>query len=299
MENTRKEELRAVSDAYQLESTLDKYRIEAQILLDTAPPEPSEPVLEQEEISKEKYPEITKKDVGIVNYSRILLLMMFIEIMFIDSIYLGSDFYLLLIILTFVGFVFWRFKEHKEFEARKIKMKESDKYKERCLLVDEQNQIKQEEKNKELLEKYNSEMKIYEKEKKEYDEVLAPPFFAKYQEFNNRYEKLKNELAEVYKRGIIPHRYQNFEAVTFLNEYMSSSSFDLKYAIEEYKHHKEEENRIAREAREAEDRRIQMELQEEENARLASINRMQKAELAYNFLHNRKVDKQREERFNR
>ncbi len=94
-----------------------------------------------------------------------------------------------------------------------------------------------------------SEYQRYIAEKKEYDEVLIPNYMKEKTEWSQKralaisksqqqLDKAQEMLANIYESTkLIPSNYHNIAALTYIYNFMSTSQYDLKEAIDKYEQH--------------------------------------------------------------
>lgn len=154
-------------------------------------------------------------------------------------------------------------------------MRTSAEYLRQCAEIDERNKKRQEEiriederRRKEADEYYNNMLiPAYEKERESYEEAMKdyetrilpihkkalkvyeteiiPAWEKEKTNIRAAIRKTKETLDEVYGQNVIPGKFRNLEALTFLSSFMGTSHYDLKFAIERYD--KELDQIIARE----------------------------------------------------
>lgn len=141
----------------------------------------------------------------------------------------------------------------RQAEAETERIRNSAEYKKRCAEVDEYNRKQQEELDAQAREHYESSVRYYEnaalpnyeKDLEKYETEVHPAWVRKCAELQNAIVETKATLQEVYDQNIIPSKYRNLSALTFIASFMGTSNYDLKFAIERYD--KEIDQLIARE----------------------------------------------------
>lgn len=125
--------------------------------------------------------------------------------------------------------------------------------------------------------------RVYKQEKKEYDEVILPAYKAALADWQKQHdaqvEKAQTtmagasaELSALYdETKIVPTRYRSRDAVRFIYDLISSSTYDVTYAIEAY----EKELQRQRDERTAYELAQQNAHLAEQNAHLAEQNALQ------------------------
>ena len=270
----RLQELETVKTAYFLENRLESLRQENKQLSNSKPSKPMAPVEPKEEHKKvvlkeaelKSYPDIVRPEIKLGQFWKrgvILLIVGFVALM------LAPGFALLpfvSIFLSYVGFIVpiigivllimdWRKakqKRDKLLQEHIEKVKNSEEYKNECRIIDEYNQKEQQrvdelnraaqaELDKECHEKY---LKRYETYKtacqeyqirlKEYDEEIIPNWKTELSYLTETINQTENVLQELYNKKVIPIQYCNLSTLCYLTMFLSTSEFDLKFAIERY-----------------------------------------------------------------
>lgn len=78
-----------------------------------------------------------------------------------------------------------------------------------------------------LLPKYEKELAFYENDQ-------LPQWEKERAEIQTAISETQATLQEVYDQNVIPAKYRNLDALTFLSSFMGTSRYDLKFAIERY-----------------------------------------------------------------
>lgn len=121
-------------------------------------------------------------------------------------------------------------------------VKNSEAYQAQCRAAEAKHaaRLKEtEEKNeaqyKKLLEEYeNVELPTYEKLLAFYKKYTLPEWEEELSQLRLAIRENKAALDEVYSRNIIPSKYRNVAATSFLSAFMGTSQYDLKFALERY-----------------------------------------------------------------
>lgn len=125
--------------------------------------------------------------------------------------------------------------------------------------------------------------RVYKQEKKEYDEIILPAYKAALADWQKQHDaqvkkaqttmaNASAELAALYdETKVVPTRYRSRDAVRFIYDLISSSNYDVTYAIEAY----EKELQRQRDERTAYELAQQNARLAEQNAHLAEQNALQ------------------------
>lgn len=122
------------------------------------------------------------------------------------------------------------------------KLKKSSDYLARCHSIDLINQKDKEVRQQEAQKEYQKKLENYEKvifplyrsQVKVFKEVTLPSWK---EELATLHEALSATISardELYDLNVIPGKYRNLEALTFISAFMGTSQYDLKFAIERY-----------------------------------------------------------------
>lgn len=261
----RDTELEHVNTAYFLENTLVALA-EKQQSIEQARPErpqaPARPVINMPRFEKETYPSTSISKTAIPKppfpkkwlYAIIGLAASMIIIPMIGALIRPLMIYMM-IVATF----FWippilivyclvkGFSERKKSweaarEAAEKKLSKSKEYKRMRAEIQERNRQRRQElerrtaeKQKTAIEEY--EMVLlpkYEKELAFYENDQLPQWEKERTEIQTAISETKTTLQEVYDQNVIPAKYRNLDALTFISSFMGTSQYDLKFAIERY-----------------------------------------------------------------
>ena len=91
----------------------------------------------------------------------------------------------------------------------------------------ESNQAALEKYEKVLLPRYNEDITFYEKQQ-------LPSWEKECSDVQTAISETQTTLQEVYDQNVIPGKYRNLDALTFISSFMGTSQYDLKFAIERY-----------------------------------------------------------------
>ena len=127
-------------------------------------------------------------------------------------------------------------------KVKESQIRNSADYQKRCAEVDERNRQRQQQLNFEEEKHYKFAMETYEnvvfpKYKKEleiYETKTLPAWKKKDVDIRNAISETEATLREVYEQNVIPGKYRNLGALTFIASFMGTSNYDLKFAIERY-----------------------------------------------------------------
>lgn len=255
----REQELEVVTTAYFLEDRIRELKKENAVLSNSRPPKPIAPREPKEEHLKAElkpYPSITPPKVQLAPFwkrgIRMWILNFAIQIIAYIITFKFPGFGQLLgtlggligaagtIVLISDGFK--ASKKRKQAIQKQIEeIKNSSEYKNECKIIDEWNQNQQAELDRNCHERY---LKRYEEYKaacqehqirlKEYEEEVLPSWKHEVSDLTNVIENTNKVLQEVYDKKVIPIQYCNISALCYLTMFLSTSNYDLKYAIERY-----------------------------------------------------------------
>lgn len=249
-------ELETITTAYYLENRLDEMRHEKD-KLDAEEPQrpkkPGKPTLKEIDTPLEQYPP-TNTNHGLFSTRSLVFalacflggLLLFGATVSMPRSNILGDFCNLVITLLFLAipvcFVVGFFDAGKQAEEGKEKILSSPAYIETCRQIDKRNAIRQENARKKAQEALEAEMKDYQERIlplfSEYDRRWQTEIYPKWQHdedvLTTAIEETDDALQEVYETNMIPGKYRNYQAVTFLAAFMGTSQYDLKFAIERY-----------------------------------------------------------------
>lgn len=242
---TREKELEVVTTAYFLEKNLAQLQEDEENILALCPETPEEPKMPEYVLIKPDYPEIDTSKVIVPKIWKtliwvgvILILMpLFLIIKVDDFPIIGSLFGIMfyggigLIVFSCIK----KKKEKKRLTELYIeKVKNSPEYTSKCREIDEayERDCKNLEKGKR--EKYQNDLREYEVYKQEYENSLYPQWVKEANALDVSLADTKKALDEVYQTNIIPGKYRNLSALTFLSSFLGTSNYDLRFAIERY-----------------------------------------------------------------
>ena len=319
----REEELEIVTTAYFLEeriSELKNGQRQLQAAKPNKPQSPVEPQLERETINPLPYPDILPDEIEMTGRWKKLLIIAIVAggvVTILGSAvgsitFLGTLLGLVGTILLWGGIIYAfktrseEKKEKKKLEAESIERKRNSvEYKEKCAEIDEQNQLRQIQKDKELHERYTvryedykKSMQQYKEDVVDYEESILPLWQKEDSALSLALADTQTALQEVYSSNIIPIQYRKLEVLVYLATFLNTSKYDLKFAIENYNQYvsqckqdrqiklQEVQIQIAKETLE----NVQyanwlneqvLDLSEQANDTLNNINNWQKADIAY------------------
>ena len=319
----REEELEIVTTAYFLEERISELKNDQRQLQAAKPNKPQSPVepqLERETINPLPYPDILPDEIEMTGRWKKLLIIAIVAGGVVTI--LGSAVGSITFLGTLLGLVgtilFWggiiyalkarseEKKEKKRLEAESIERKRNSvEYKEKCAEIDEQNQLRQIQKDKELHERYTvryedykKSMQQYKEDVVDYQENILPLWQKEDSALSLALADTQTALQEVYNSNIIPIQYRKLEVLVYLATFLNTSKYDLKFAIENYNQYvsqckqdrqiklQEVQIQIAKETLE----NVQyanwlneqvLDLSEQANDTLNNINNWQKADIAY------------------
>lgn len=262
----RDTELEHVNTAYFLENTLVALA-EKQQSIEQARPErpqaPVRPVISLPRFEKETYPStsISKTAIPKPPFPKkwlnaiIGLLAIMIIIPMIGALVRPLMIYMMMVVATF----FWvppvliifclvkGFSERKKSweaarEAAEKKLSKSKEYKRMRAEIQERNRQRRQELERQIAEKQEAatekyEMVLlpkYEEELALYENDRLPQWEKERAEIQTAISETQATLQEVYDQNVIPAKYRNLDALTFLSSFMGTSRYDLKFAIERY-----------------------------------------------------------------
>lgn len=306
---TKELELENVKTAYFLEDNISKLRQEEQQLREDKPQKPIKPwkpVLKSATAMKVPYPRInpdikfpqTWKRGACICGIGLLLCLFSPSLLIAPIIMVGGAYYTIFLFLT-------GFKKKKQLKEQKIEeIKNSFEYKSQCQQIDEKNHLQQIELDKKMQEEYSQQCEVYTEKLQKYNEELhlyetedLPQWSETMEALQTAINETQSVLQNVYNKNIIPNQYRTLPSLLYLSAFLGTSQYDLKYAIERYDNYvlqcaQREQINIAnaqlavmREVRENQQYSIwlneqMIELSEQGNNILKSIDRWQKADIA-------------------
>ena len=319
----REEELEIVTTAYFLEERISELKNDQRQLQAAKPNKPQSPVepqLERETINPLPYPDILPDEIEMTGRWKKLLIIAIVAGGVVTILggavgtitFLGTLLGLVGTILFWGGIIYAlkarseEKKEKKRLEAESIERKRNSvEYKEKCAEIDEQNQLRQIQKDKELHERYTvryedykKSMQQYKEDVVDYQENILPLWQKEDSALSLALADTQTALQEVYNSNIIPIQYRKLEVLVYLATFLNTSKYDLKFAIENYNQYvsqckqdrqiklQEVQIQIAKETLE----NVQyanwlneqvLDLSEQANDTLNNINNWQKADIAY------------------
>ena len=319
----REEELEIVTTAYFLEERISELKNDQRQLQAAKPNKPQSPVepqLERETINPLPYPDILPDEIEMTGRWKKLLIIAIVAggvVTILGSAvgsitFLGTLLGLVGTILLWGGIIYAfktrseEKKEKKKLEAESIERKRNSvEYKEKCAEIDEQNQLRQIQKDKELHERYTvryedykKSMQQYKEDVVDYEESILPLWQKEDSALSLALADTQTALQEVYSSNIIPIQYRKLEVLVYLATFLNTSKYDLKFAIENYNQYvsqckqdrqiklQEVQIQIAKETL----GNVQyanwlneqvLDLSEQANDTLNNINNWQKADIAY------------------
>lgn len=257
----REQELENVSAACYLEASLNSLSIMRDELLSQKPqlPEKPKPPKRQEvDVGQIPYPEIQLPYISKpfeLTLSTVFFIcipivffapMFFLDLKFIrDSIPYALFVTLIMTGLLILGGIFrmrGNAKLNKRIEEEAVIIKSSPEYSQLCKEVDAENErlkIEAEEESEKTyeyaLEEYESKaLPTYEANKAEIVNKRIPEWEEALEKIDEAIAANSATLDEVYSKNVIPGIYRNREALVFINSFMGTSQYDLKFAIERY-----------------------------------------------------------------
>ena len=319
----REEELEIVTTAYFLEERINELKNDQQQLQAAKPNKPQSPVepqLERETINPLPYPDILPDEIEMTRRWKKLLIIAIVAGGVVTTLgnavgsitFLGTLLGLVGTILLWGGIIYAfktrseEKKEKKKLEAESIERKRNSvEYKDKCAEIDEQNQLSQIQKDKELHERYTVRYEDYKKSIQkykedvvDYEENTLPLWQKEDSALSLALADTQTALQEVYSSNIIPIQYRKLEVLVYLATFLNTSKYDLKFAIENYNQYvsqckqdrqiklQEVQIQIAKETL----GNVQyanwlneqvLDLSEQANDTLNNINNWQKADIAY------------------
>lgn len=252
----REKELEVVTTAYFLVERISELERDKQQLQGSKPNKPKipvEPQLETQTIKAEPYPDIQPGSIEFESkWKKIMVAAVF------GPCILGSILSLIPIIRYFawlvaivgeVSGIIYGFKtkkseteEKKRLEQESIeRIRNSSEYIQKCKEIDEQNRLRQAQKDEELqkrylqrYEEYKKSVYQYELDLKQYEEQELPEWNKDSMELSTVLENTKDALEAVYNKNIIPIQFRRIESLVYLATFLSTSQYDLRFAIENY-----------------------------------------------------------------
>lgn len=266
----RDTELEQVTTAYFLEDAVAKLGREKGVLESRRPkrPEvPPKPVIDMPKVEREPYPQvIVAKPAYPKQWLLLAALCILVPVILVGAMAIPILSTMAYVLFAMLHSLFWilpllaiycickgfstRTKRREQEEDR---IRNSPEYKKRCEEIDRRYQERCHERNREVEaeqrvanEKYQAvTMPAYENALKAYEESVLPRWERERNGLVDAIAKTRATLDEVYGHNVIPAKYRNLGALTFLASFMGTSQYDLRFAIERYD--KEIDQVIARE----------------------------------------------------
>ena len=248
--DNRAQELEVVNTAFFLEGTLATLRKEKHRLDNSKPAKPSmpkKPILDIPSVPQEAYPEIPESKVPFPQKWKIAAIGCLIGALLSFVVGVLDPMAGSLVSTAFLfGALFCVFKGFKAKTAEKNAQVEAYKnsleYKSKCNQIDRQNKARQEQAEIKARERFALATQEYEQEllpqhaqqTEIYRTEILPEYQAEQTALTEAITTTENALQEVYGRNILPGKYRNLAAVTFLAAFMGTSQYDLKFSIERY-----------------------------------------------------------------
>lgn len=258
-EITREQELEVVNTAYALERSLNEMREDLNVLESSKPRKPSlpnKPVMKLLTVKETPLPQIPKPDVPFPEEWRKKrnACLIAAPIIFVFGVLFGGT------LLGIVPAVFITYggagaalycssrcrkkgEAFREAEANRImnELLNSQEYIQARKDVETQNHERVERAKLESGQQYAKALQRYESiEMPAYEKAMIA-FEKDLLEWETSREELKDVIAttestlkEIYDRNILPGKYRNLEAVTFIASFMGTSYYDLEFAIERF-----------------------------------------------------------------
>lgn len=211
---------------------------------------PEKPVLPQEpkliigNLELEPYPSIEAPSVSFPLWTIVGLTLVVVVIFVSPSLptVIGAILGYLLIPVIPISILadHWRRKEKKRLALEKAR--NSPEYKEQCRKIAQENDLRAQQAKQaaqleyeKALKKYHEEtLPQYEEGFNNYKDILLPQWNERRKNLLYAKTKIQDALSDVYDQNIIPGKYRNYEALTFISAFMGTSQYDLKFAIEQY-----------------------------------------------------------------
>lgn len=148
----------------------------------------------------------------------------------------------LFFVLTLYCFIKGRSERKKEWKLAKEHIRNSEEFKRTCKEIQERNRAQEqklaresEEQHQAAIEEYEMVLlPAYEKDKLIYETELVPAWKEDRNKIRATITDTQATLQEVYDHNVIPGKYRNLDALTFVSSFMGTSNYDLKFAIERY-----------------------------------------------------------------
>lgn len=241
-------EIEVLKTAYFLEEQLILLKNEEDNLLidkPSSPKRPPEPIKVDITPTRIPYPEIKPDKVNIFLPSkRIIYIALACTILTI----IGGFFSVLGAFGWFMIFPLYLFDVYKAYQNKKKceqeyidNVKKSAEYRKKCEEIDRQNYEAQINADKEAQSTYNeirkqweSSYEQYQKDLEDYNNIYLPNWNDRFTSLKTATDETKKSLQEVYNTNILPIQYRNRNAVAYLAVFLNTSEYDLKYAIERY-----------------------------------------------------------------
>lgn len=252
--DSRTQELEVINTAFFLEGTLAELRKDMKRLDGSKPAKPAppkKPALSIPQISKEDYPAIPEPEVPFPRMWKIaaiacVAVSLLGTFIIPSSSDLSKNWPMIASVILVVGVAACCVIGGRIRSAEKNRIIEahvnSAEYKTQCEQIDQRNashQKQAEEAARERLtlatQEYEQKLlPAYEQSLALYNEETLPEYKAEQTALQEAINSAEAALQEVYDRNILPGKYRNLTAVTFLAAFMGTSQYDLKFSIERY-----------------------------------------------------------------
>lgn len=240
----RNKELEVVTSAYFLEKSIANLEKEKSSLYLQEPEKPEEPRKITVTLGTPQYPTINTTSVEYPKHWKLVSLLG-LAIVFLGFLVMfgGSDALFMLgtmimwpggIALAVYSLIRGNREKKHVTEEYIERVKNSPEYINKCRQIDEESKIEYEKLKEKTHNAYISNLDTYNKSLKEYNEFLLPQWTEDINALQTTLNDTNNALDELYNTNIIPDPYRNLPALTYLSTFLSTSNYDLKYAIERY-----------------------------------------------------------------
>ena len=240
----RNKELEVVTSAFFLEANINLLQKNKQELQSQMPKKPEEPKLIEVTLGTPKYPTINTTSVEYPKHWKLVsLLGLAIVILGFLVMFGGSDALFMLgtmimwpggIALAIYSFIRGNREKKRLTEEYIERVKNSQEYINKCRQIDEERRIEYEKLKEDTQNIYALNLEKYNTSLKDYNENLLPQWEEEYKALEIALSDTNATLRELYGTNIIPGECRNLNAVSYLAAYLSTSQFDLGYAIERY-----------------------------------------------------------------
>lgn len=237
----RNKELEVVTSAFFLEANINLLQKNKQELQSQMPKKPEEPKLIEVTLGTPQYPTIDTSHITMPTLWKTILIVC--AVLFFISFPMANENTVFLVVfllapLFLIGIltalILGTKAKNEAKDKYKQKIMSSPEYINKCRQIDEESRIEYERLKEDTQNAYTRNLEKYNVSLKDYNENLLPQWEEEYKALEIALSDTNAALRELYGTNIIPGECRNLNAVSYLAAYLSTSQFDLGYAIERY-----------------------------------------------------------------